>query len=267
MPPLDGPRAKVERAKSQLKALHRTSQALFEQHPYSGVKAEFDRKAGYYNVRAQGGPPALPDEWSVVIGEIAHDLRSAVDGLAWQLALLNTPEPYDRTAFPICRVGYGKRPRKGRPGKVHRTFWEKVKPAKGASPQFRPVKDVSGSIDEKFWTRIETFQPYKRRNGGRRSPLFLLEELNNTDKHRLITVMTVRIDGSTFTGFVGGDSKFPRGVRLYPYAVVARVRPLPPSGVPLADLRDGKLVVRVEHEVQVNYRITRAYTLATVATL
>ena len=111
MHPLDGPRAKIKRAESQVIALNDTLQRCFKRYPYSVGIAEFDRKAGRHNLRVKGGPPTFPDEWGVLIGEIAHNLRSALDGLAWQLALLKTTAPYDRTAFPIYLIGRTTRSR------------------------------------------------------------------------------------------------------------------------------------------------------------
>ena len=92
MPSLDGPRAKVKRAKSQLITLQASFERHFKLYPYSVIVAEFDEKAGHYHLRIQGGSPSFPDEWGVLIGEIAHNLRSALDLLAWQLATDRTAE-------------------------------------------------------------------------------------------------------------------------------------------------------------------------------
>jgi hypothetical protein len=42
-----------------------------------------------------------PDTVGVLIGEFAHTIRSGLDNLAWQLALLTTDKPNRLTAFPI----------------------------------------------------------------------------------------------------------------------------------------------------------------------
>jgi hypothetical protein len=39
--------------------------------------------------------------WGVRVGEFAHDLRSALDNLVWQLVLVNGKEPGDHNQFPI----------------------------------------------------------------------------------------------------------------------------------------------------------------------
>ena len=39
--------------------------------------------------------------WAVEVGELVHSLRSALDNLAWDLALITTRKPPRSTAFPI----------------------------------------------------------------------------------------------------------------------------------------------------------------------
>jgi 8-oxo-dGTP pyrophosphatase MutT (NUDIX family) len=48
-------------------------------------------------------PPPL--DWGVEIGEIAHNLRSALDGLVYQLALPTTKAPAGNAQFPIFLGG------------------------------------------------------------------------------------------------------------------------------------------------------------------
>ena len=211
MHPLDGPLAKVERGKRQIVALQDEVQRLIKRNPYFVAVAEPYGKAGYYNLRVQGGLSQFPDEWGVLIGEIAHNLRSALDGLAWQLALLDCSKPHAHTAFPICRVGRGERRR--RDGRILPTFWE------SGRPRLRSIK-------AKFWTRIESFQPYKGRNGRRYSPLWLLEELNIIDKHRLITVVVPTSVDLDLTDIFGPSTVNFR-VPLYPNAKVGHFLPPP----------------------------------------
>ncbi len=39
--------------------------------------------------------------FSVVVGDVIHNLRSALDHLAWQLVILDGGQPNDSTQFPI----------------------------------------------------------------------------------------------------------------------------------------------------------------------
>jgi hypothetical protein len=61
----------------------------------------YDERSGEDLYRAQvlrEPPPRI----SVVVGEIVHDLRSALDHLAWQLTL--PAKRTNHTGFPICSV-------------------------------------------------------------------------------------------------------------------------------------------------------------------
>lgn len=242
MHPLDGPRAKIGRARDGLVALELSFEAVFKRDPYRIVVGEFDPKSGHYSLRAQGGPATLPDEWGVAIGEIAHNLRSALDGLVWQLALSSVQIPYERTAFPIFRRGRTSvRHRGNRQLAPH--FWGK-----------RHGRTLLQSVPRQHWPQLESFQPYKRGNRGRYSPLFLLDRLNNTDKHRLITVVTTTPVAMSVSGLYGGAS-FKRRASLYPHAKVGIIRPLPPEGLVLIDPRTGQEERRV-HELEVELEVT-----------
>ena len=64
------------------------------------------------------------------------------------------------------------------------------------------------NLCRKHQTLIERLQPYKRGGGGLNNPLYLLKEINNADKHRLIQVVAGRwIGGPIITG-PWGDSYF-----------------------------------------------------------
>lgn len=213
MHPLYGPRERVKRANQQIIALQGSFQEFFKDNLYEIGVAEYSPEAMNYSLRVRGGPQEFPVDWPLLIGEIAHNLRAALDGLAWQLALRTTTKPYDRTAFPIYRLGKTTRKRSGSP-LPH--FW-------GKSHGLRLMR----SIPKPLWARIESFQPYKRGNGGRHSPLFLLEKLNNTDKHRLLTVLMVSPAAMQSTGISGG-TRFRIGVPLRPNAKVGSVKDVPP---------------------------------------
>jgi hypothetical protein len=87
--PLPGPWAKVDRAIEHLKALDLGCQVFLETKPYY-VAAEFEPDAGCHAVLLrvrQRVPLAL----SVVLGDLLHDLRSALDQAAWLLACRSNP--------------------------------------------------------------------------------------------------------------------------------------------------------------------------------
>ncbi|MBI2855403.1 MAG: hypothetical protein HYX93_00975 [Chloroflexi bacterium] len=174
MQPLDGSIAKFNRARNQIKALNETIAATLNGYTYSVVIAERDRDPSYRVLRLRTEQDALPIEWSAIVGEIAHDLRSSLDLLACQLAILNPAnsrvieDVVEKVSFPILLYG----PRSKR-------------------PESRWRRNTGGLFKRKHKTLIEGLQPYHRRNGQRLSPLWLLHELNNADKHRFIQIAMV----------------------------------------------------------------------------
>jgi hypothetical protein len=95
-----------------------------------------------------------PDElWGPVIGDVIHNLRSALDHLAWEIAVPSVRTRMPRgVAFPI--------------------FFEETK----------AFKDVLKRLRSEFHALIESAQPFQ--SGDLHHPLWLLDKLWNTDKHR-----------------------------------------------------------------------------------
>ena len=96
---VEGIRFKLARAEEHLKTLDAMRDGCVGDNPYS-IQPEFDAKTGWHTIRMVARPPS---PWlGVVIGDAAHDLRSALNHLAWQLASLDgePPEP-DKVQFPI----------------------------------------------------------------------------------------------------------------------------------------------------------------------
>lgn len=117
-----------------------------------------------------------PHDLACLPGEFAYSLRSALDMLAWQLALLTTDTPNDVTCFPIYG-GDREPPRNTR-------YWESVEnfPASATSI-------------------VHDLQPYKRKASFKSHPLWQLNKLCNVDKHQLLavcgTTIELRVDGVT----------------------------------------------------------------------
>lgn len=180
MHPLDGPRLKIQSAKSEIEELKRLEDVFVHESQYDIVRTELNLKSGnnVYRVRTSSSPPSL--EWGVYIGEIAHNLRSALDELVYQLALLQIKTPQRNIQFPIFLVGNTTR-----------------KQGRGLIPHFEGGERGCGHsmicpLLPGHQALIERWQPYKRGRGGRNSPLYWLKEVNNADKHRLIQVVAPR---------------------------------------------------------------------------
>jgi len=162
-------RLKLNRANTHLETLKREVDAWFGKHPY-GITGKYE-----------AGPPERyklyfrffetpPREWGLLIGEFAHNARSALDYLAWQLVQANAAMPTTRTQFPIVL-----------------TPWE--------WPSHNGVGRLEGASD-RHKSLVETFQPYGPPDSegfyyywGRgvfERPLALLAFLSKEDKHRVL---------------------------------------------------------------------------------
>jgi hypothetical protein len=169
---VSGSDAKIDRAQEALNALASEIGAFIAPaKPYRLVE-QFDLHPGedargYYRYFVTDIQPT-PERWSVVIGEIAHDLRSSLDYLAWGAAR----RPWRRTQFPIF---------------LSRSSWDaKVAPM---------VKTAS----EPFLTVMEEAQPYRNLD-TQRDPrlhwLAILSHISNRDKHRLLHTTLLALQGA-----------------------------------------------------------------------
>jgi hypothetical protein len=164
---LEGVRLKLERAERVIKELNEAVIAYLAEHPYE-VVGEFERERSEYVLR--GRVTKSTAYLSVIAGDATHNMRSALDHLAWQLALLTTSTPYDRTQFPIALS----------PGEFNSKSGQKM----------------IGDLSPKHRALVETFQPYNRSEepDAPFAPHALrdLRFLSNTDKHRLLNTTIAR---------------------------------------------------------------------------
>jgi hypothetical protein len=159
---LIGIRLKRTRAWELLEGLKRDIQAFLEQRPYR-PRVKFDPSTARLTVSVE--VTALPDPmWGVRIGEIVHNLRSALDHVVWQLAGCPTHRS-SKTQFPIFETAAGFADR-GR-------------------------KQFLKGVDERAVRIIESEQPFFVRGDGTcegvdRSPLWHLKQISDVDKHRTL---------------------------------------------------------------------------------
>ena len=110
-----------------------------------------------------------PASLSLIAGDCIHNLRAALDNLAFELALAGAEGPLSGrverdSQFPI----------------FHKDPTE--------NPDPRPLKkfeDMIRCIDPRAKTIIKGLQPYNRPDGFHRDRLWQLNELETVDKHRL----------------------------------------------------------------------------------
>lgn len=109
----------------------------------------------------------MPLQFGVILGEIVHDLRSALDHLVYQMVLLNEGKPYTRNYFPIYLVHDAPN--------NPRTWVTKA------------ASDLQGVL-EQHWALFDRLQPYRRGHRAQFHPLAVLNHLSLVDKHRVLYV-------------------------------------------------------------------------------
>lgn len=181
--PLEDFRLKLNRADQHLEVLKHDVEAWFKRQPY-GVTGKYE-----------AGPPEqyvlyfrmfepLPKDWGLLIGEFAHNARSALDYLAWQLVLANNGKPSRRTQFPIVLNPCAWINRSGA-GRLHGASRAHIAAVERLQPYNR--------VDSDGWS-------YSRRMFDH--PLTHLQSLNNEDKHRVLpaTLATIQSIGWDVVG-------------------------------------------------------------------
>jgi hypothetical protein len=168
-PSLDGPRLKLKRANQHLGLLKRHLQRLRKEHPHR-IREQPHAETGQYVKDIVA--PATPPIWSLIIGDVAHNLRSALDHLAWQLAIVSSPTGNPENEWEPRQIDW---PIYVDPDRYQGT---------------RPVWRLDG-LSETLASAVEDCQPYKRWIPPEADPLWMLHQLSNIDKHRLLHARVV----------------------------------------------------------------------------
>lgn len=196
-PSLDGVDQRIARADEYLDLIEREVAPLRASDSYRLI-GHFDRDTSEYVFRVEASE--FPAGVGVLVSEVAHHLRSALDNLAWELvrARGGTPKRDRDIEFPI---------RKDKPPS---DTWQEA-PLPGLTREDRTI--------------VEDAQPYHfGPYWHRRHVLFLLAHLNNIDKHRSLHVGLLAV---AFTFPLGDDP-----IRIPMHSGVEDlVRFLPPDGI------------------------------------
>lgn len=203
---LSGCWEKLSRADELTDALERElDRVLSKDHVRFGLGGE-DAIELVVEVRRQ--PPW--DRWGVLIGEVVHDLRSALDHAAWTLTVAHRDPPPDpptgwwrRVEFPIFTDP-----------DLFRTDGIKV--------------DLYGVDPSVIAAAFEWLQPFRRApRRPERHPLAILHALSIRDKHRALPLAAIVGRGGTITAVGGGFRGRSRARRILApipdRAVVARL--------------------------------------------
>jgi hypothetical protein len=153
---LDGAKFKLARASKHIEELDAAARAYLASAPFVVERTELPNGDLACRVRIRHH---VPPEWSTVIGDAVHNLRSALDLLAWQLVEVGGATASQDTCFPVTRSGAQQ-------------FRQLLRRAlRGAGP--RVIRFVS---------RLKPF------DGGNQA-LVRLHALDISDKHRLTLVV------------------------------------------------------------------------------
>lgn len=151
---LRGVRLKIERAKKHVSDLQPVIDAFRKSNPYK-IDAQHDPQTRRLIYRIVSMEP-VPDDIPIIVGDAVQCLRSALDHLAYQLWLIGSLAGNGRRVqFPIFSA---QKQKTDFPAEIQ--------------GMGQPVVDA-----------FDALQPYK---GGKGNQFWVLSELNNADKHRLL---------------------------------------------------------------------------------
>ena len=218
--PLDGVGAKVMRSEANYQSLNKDAASWLSAraggHVVTAVKRVDDPELGDISFFAENVPETPAWRWGTILGDVIHNLRSALDHLAFALADVNAPDRGDDriTLFPITQ---------------DKTDFDSKR---------RRLKFVS----DRHVEMIEREQPWQRNDPSTVAdhPLSLLEELDNADKHRVLRVVALGFDlwsyhpvegllaltNATITHHVIYEEPLVRGARL----MTVRIAKVDPNG-------------------------------------
>jgi hypothetical protein len=160
----EGCRARIWRARELLEGLKNALQHYLMQEPFLPFpEKSFDGTEVIIKIREQILSAESLVNFALRAGEIAHHLRSALDNLAHGLVLSADGRPNSVTAFPIVRDST----------KFREAARKKMPKVAG-----EPLEIVR---------RVQPFHDAVPQS----SPLSILQQLNNSDKHQLLPLMNM----------------------------------------------------------------------------
>jgi hypothetical protein len=152
-PSLSGPLGKVQRAEHHLRSFDGAWQQVIDSDAFTFIH-EVNADGVSHRYRAVAVPD-LDDRWALVLGDCAHNLRSALDYLVYELVRANGGEPDEHTEFPVHES----------PGGVR----------------------ISGAIAEEALQLIEEVQPYTATEEGNR--IRAIDVIDRAARRRLVSLV------------------------------------------------------------------------------
>jgi hypothetical protein len=167
---LKAPRAKLDWAVERLKALETECLARLEAEPFR-VVPEFDAAIEEFVMRFRAPVDDWPQlRWGLMVGDVIHNARSALDQAVWLIALRTTP------VEELWQDDVG---------------WKIAFPVTLSESKFNRHRALPFLADDGKEV-LRGVQPYQE--GDIPEALQLLDRLWNIDKHRVIHGTTVSLD-------------------------------------------------------------------------
>lgn len=170
---------KLDRASQHIKELSAAQQAWLGTGAYSFF-SERDPQTGKTIVRAKITEPP-PGQFSLIVGDAVHAMRSALDHLALELAVAHQrpgslPEAMEKASeFPIFPLEIGN--------DQGRDLFHRIKKKTGEPAPGGGLHKLQGAHPDAV-KAIEGIQPYHRGSAFAEDPLWVIHELDRIDKHR-----------------------------------------------------------------------------------
>ncbi len=160
------PRLKLERAREHIEALDTGFRAYTNRHPHR-LTNELDDDG--WNIVCIEIIRPIPESLSLIAGDAAHCIRSALDHIVYAVSTGST-NAKRRGYWPICV-----------------TEGEYLRP-RGKAPCERPSMRDEGlaSVPEPIRAIIDTTQPYLGGNRASEHVFAVISRLDNADKHRVV---------------------------------------------------------------------------------
>lgn len=181
---LGGVFAKINRADAHLQTLDQewAKYLRSEPRPY-GFPIHINPQTGDHTIYAEFRQPP-PPMLSVIVGDVLHNLRSALDHLAWELVIRGGGKPGRHTSFPICDTEDRWRSEV----EWRRRSGDRRSPLDGIEP--------GGAI----WRFIKAVQPYE--GAVYANAITALRALSNADKHRQLLISGLFPDPDDFAALL-----------------------------------------------------------------
>ncbi|HKW16426.1 MAG TPA: hypothetical protein VJO35_02840 [Terriglobales bacterium] len=159
-------RAKLSRSQEHAQTIYGEIKAWIDREPYSLTK-QVNPDCTRYSLVLRENEPAPFKRWTLIFSDALNNLRSALDYLVYEVAVIDTctiPPAFERKLmFPLTDSDAD--------------FDEAVR-----------KRRVLGDISDPVRAVFKSLQPYHRPHPTLPPLLYILRELNNTDKHRLLNL-------------------------------------------------------------------------------